>query len=149
MVVVITLGDEDCNYHYGAFEADFFLVRYCDATMVVARSSEFLNLNFGNEVSVPDLTNLQKPNSVCASKPPIHGRAKFLIQQELVSFYCRRRFYLHDDVHGEEVVPVVRVDPMEVYDNSSVTVPQIQHQGLLSLSSVRDLRYLQLNTPLP
>jgi hypothetical protein len=110
--------------------------------MVVARSSEFLNLNFGNEVFVPDLTNLQKSNSVYASKQQIHGRAKFLIEQELVSIYCRTRFYLHDDVHGEEAIPVVRVDPSEVDDNSSVTVPRIQQQGLLSLRSVMDLRYL-------
>ena len=54
-----------------------------------------------------------------------------------------------DDMHGEDVVPVVRVEPAAVDDNTFVSVPQIQQQGPLSLSSMKNLLYLQLNTPLP
>ena len=75
----------------------------------------------------------------------IIGRAELLIEQDLIS--CTR-FHLLDYMHGEDV-PVVRVEPAAVDDNTFVTVPQIQQQGPLSLSSVKDLLYLQLNTPLP
>ena len=85
------------------------------------------------------------PPKVCVQHLII-GRAKHLIEQDISSIFPRTRFSLLDVMHGEDAVPVVRVDPAAVDDNTSVTVPQIQQQGPLSLSSVKDLLYLQLNT---
>lgn len=48
-----------------------------------------------------------------------------------------------------DTVPIVRVDPSVVADNATVEVPQVQQQGPLRLSSVMDIQYLQLNSPLP
>lgn len=48
-----------------------------------------------------------------------------------------------------DTVPIVRVDPPVVDDNATVEVPQVKQQGPLRLSSVMDIQYLQLNSPLP
>jgi hypothetical protein len=58
-------------------------------------------------------------------------------------------FFWHDDKHGDDVVPVVWVDPSVVDDNTPAASPQIQWQGLLRLSSVKDIQYLQLSHLLP
>ena len=79
-----------------------------------------------------------------------HGSSLHLIEQDLLlsSFGCTR-LHWYDGEHGEDIVPVVRVEPPVVTDNTSVVDPQIQRRGLLRLSSVRDIQYLQLISLLP
>jgi hypothetical protein len=72
----------------------------------------------------------------------------YTIEQDLtLKFRCERLCW-YDDKHGVDTFPIVQVDPPVVDDNSTVEVPRIQQHGLLRLSSVMDIRYLQLNTPL-
>jgi hypothetical protein len=70
-----------------------------------------------------------------------------IIEQDVPSMFISTRFYWFDDKYGVDTVPVVRVDLSEVDDNTSVVVTQIQQRGPLSLSSVKDIRNLQLSTP--
>lgn len=79
----------------------------------------------------------------------IVGFAIFAIEQDQNSKISCTRLCWYDDIHGVDTVPVVRVDPSVVDDNAIVEDPQIQQQGHLSSSSVMDIQYLQLRTPLP
>jgi hypothetical protein len=72
----------------------------------------------------------------------------YTFEQDLtLKFRCEMLCW-YDDKHGVDTFPIVQVDPPVVDDNSTVEVPRIQQHGLLRLSSVMDIRYLQLNTPL-
>jgi hypothetical protein len=73
----------------------------------------------------------------------------FSTEQDPLLKFTGAWLYWYEVMHGVDTVPVVRVDPSEVDDNTSVVDPQIQLQGHLSLSSVMDFSYLQLSTPFP